>query len=709
MRYVPALDGLRAVAILGVLLFHILPGALPGGFTGVDVFFVLSGYLIASVILHDLRARRFSMREFYLRRIQRLLPNAVVMVGVTVVLSTFVFLPSFVTQVAEHGLWTLANLSNLFIVQNFGGYWQDVATATPLLHTWSLAVEEQFYLVLPVTLWLLARPALLRRPRAQSRAALAALCGLATASYLLALAGTWTHPVPTFYLLPARAWEPLLGAALAVWRVPVSVGLPLRDTVPASARQHEIVGWAGLTMIVAAYFVLREGEDFPGWIALLPTVGTLAVLFALGERPDRAPEASAATGVGRLLARPSLVGIGKLSYSLYLWHWPLLVFARTWCEWNGYSPELGTWIGAGLGILLAGLAYAAIERPLRRRGPGRRRRLLVLAAAFVLCAAATLAVARRPPARNLEALQRYFDPPENAAQLYNSAGAGSPRWSIDAAKYAGVVMPSAEENSAPSWQSGGIVHAWGPGSPRVVVLGSSHALAWGSLIDDICRRLGLPVAFLSRQASRVFFDGDPVFAEFDAARRRWLEAWRPDLVIVIDRWDLGHAPSAAPASQPSQPSYPSDPSETAIRFDRQLRELVRELTPHTRRILLFSQVPVLALGDRVNLREYVTWKLTRAGARGTLPTPPTLPAIAADALEPLRREQLATLQEVAKEHPALRLLRADAPFYLPDGSIRYASGRTFYYLDDNHLSTEGTELLREPLTQAIQEALPQDR
>ena len=415
MRYVPALDGLRAVAILGVLVFHILPGALPGGFTGVDVFFVLSGYLIASVILHDLRARRFSMREFYLRRIQRLLPNAVVMVGSTVGLATLFFLPSFVAQVAEHGLWTLANLSNFFIVHHFGGYWQDVATATPLLHTWSLAVEEQFYLALPVTLWLLARPALLRRPRAQSHAALAVLCGLATASYLLALSGTWANPVPTFYLLPARAWEPLLGAALAVWRVPAAAGLPLRDTAPASSRQLEIVGWAGLAMIVAAYFVTREGEEFPGWIALLPTVGTLAVLFAIGERP---------TAAGQLLARPAMVGIGKLSYSLYLWHWPLLVFARTWCEWNGHSPQLGTWIGAALGILLAVLAYWAIERPLRRRGPGRRRRLLVLAAGFLLCAAATLAVARRAPSGGLQALQAYFDPPENAAQLYNSARLG---------------------------------------------------------------------------------------------------------------------------------------------------------------------------------------------------------------------------------------------------------------------------------------------
>ena len=141
MSYIAGLDGLRAVAILGVLVFHALPGAMRGGFTGVDVFFVLSGYLISSVILHDLRDGHFSLGEFYRRRIQRLLPNAVLTVFVTMLLSAIVLTPFTAVRVAKHGLLTLFNLSNVYIWRHVGGYWGDIAASMPLLHTWSLSVE----------------------------------------------------------------------------------------------------------------------------------------------------------------------------------------------------------------------------------------------------------------------------------------------------------------------------------------------------------------------------------------------------------------------------------------------------------------------------------------------------------------------------------------------------------------------------------------
>lgn len=195
MKYAPSLDGLRAVAILAVLGFHTLPGVFKGGFTGVDVFFVLSGYLISSVILYDIRNGTFSMREFYLRRIQRLLPNAVVMVTVTVALSVIFLLPSMAVKVAGHGLWAIFNLSNIYILRNFGGYWGDSANSAPLLHTWSLAVEEQFYLAFPLTLWLLSR----------RTSIFAVTVFLSIASFGLYIYSAAVHPFATFYLLPTRA------------------------------------------------------------------------------------------------------------------------------------------------------------------------------------------------------------------------------------------------------------------------------------------------------------------------------------------------------------------------------------------------------------------------------------------------------------------------------------------------------------------------
>src|SRR5216684_3690975 len=146
MPYSAPLDGIRAIAILAVLIFHISPVVLKGGFAGVDVFFVLSGFLITSILLHDIRDGSFSMREFYLRRVQRLLPNVVVTVFAVVLLWTLLMPPSQAIQAGRHGLWTILNLSNIYIWRNLGGYWGDAAEWAPLLHTWSLAVEEQFYL-----------------------------------------------------------------------------------------------------------------------------------------------------------------------------------------------------------------------------------------------------------------------------------------------------------------------------------------------------------------------------------------------------------------------------------------------------------------------------------------------------------------------------------------------------------------------------------
>jgi len=157
MPYSAPLDGIRAIAILAVLIFHISPVVLKGGFAGVDVFFVLSGFLITSILLHDIRDGSFSMREFYLRRVQRLLPNVVVTVFAVLLLWTLLMPPSKAVQAGHHGLWTILNLSNIYIWRNLGGYWGDAAEWAPLLHTWSLAVEEQFYLFFPGFLLLLAR------------------------------------------------------------------------------------------------------------------------------------------------------------------------------------------------------------------------------------------------------------------------------------------------------------------------------------------------------------------------------------------------------------------------------------------------------------------------------------------------------------------------------------------------------------------------
>jgi peptidoglycan/LPS O-acetylase OafA/YrhL len=658
LSYVPALDGLRAVAIVGVLVFHAMPGALRGGFTGVDVFFVLSGYLITSVILHDLQAGRFSISEFYLRRIQRLVPNVVFTILFTVVLTAVVLLPSDAVQVARHGLWTMFNLSNMYIWRNVGGYWGDSAASVPLLHTWSLAVEEQFYLFLPVTLLFLFR----------RKYSFKLIVPLTIASLLLSIYGTYAHPTATFYLLATRAWEPLVGASLATVLVSARSDGPPRSW--KSSRFVSALGWSGLVMIVAGFFLITEANGFPGVIALVPTLGALAVLTAV---------ARGETSVARVLSNSFLVWIGKLSYSIYLWHWPLIVIARQYAYLTDRSQQRWTLVGAAVGVALSVIAYFAVEQPLRHRGPGRRWRLRALAVGFCLCGVTCFILSSQHPVA--DALGR-FDQPTFYGNLYSVASWN--RAEIASSKrYADVFFPPEEPHPPQVWLNGGIVHAWGGGNPRVVVLGSSHALMYGQLIDDICKNLGLSVAFLSADQTPVFFfktvnERFPSVAlaeSFDSARKKWVSEWHPDAVLVIDRWDR----------------Y----SRASMYFDHNLHELFVELAPHARRVIVFSQVPALRVGETFNLREYVTWCIRRTGR---------LPAIWPDAEESFRKSSMAAIEAGARDFPNIRLLRVDPPFYASDGSVRFSAGRSFFYADEDHLTSAGAEVVREICTTALMEA-----
>ena len=644
LSYVPALDGLRAVAILGVLVFHALPRKLTGGFTGVDVFFVLSGYLITTVILRDLRGGKFSMREFYLRRIQRLVPNAVLMVLGTLALYVFVLLPSQAVEVARHGVWTIFNLSNVYIYRKAGGYWGPLAAYFPLLHTWSLAVEEQFYLVFPAILLFFSRPGYLLK------AVLALLAG----SLALCVFGSYTHQGITFYMLPTRAWEPLVGAVFAIY-------LDRRRVVSS------FLGWAGLAAIVVGFFLIDKNAAFPGVIALVPTGGALAVLMSVSE--------GSLSGPGWLLSRPILVMIGKLSYSIYLWHWPLIVIAREYADLVDQSRESWTLVGAAAGVVLSVIAYFAIEQPLRRHG------LRILACGFLVCVVVCFVLASWHPVADP---LRMFDRPTFLGEAYSVTPWHAIELS-DWTKFSDVLL-SAEPKIPPKlWTKGGVIHDWGGGKPRVVVMGSSHALMYSPLIDDICKRLGVSVAFFAASATPVFFPTPvgPKFRtvaeaqSFDAARRKWLREWRPDAVLLIDRWDRHF-------ERPGQ-------------FESELRGMARELSLYTKHVIVFAQVPALRVGEQENLREYVTWYFRKNGV---------LPRITEDLGEGLRKSSIAAIDSVARDFPRVQVLRVDEPFYNPDGSVRYSAGRKFLYVDDDHLSDAGTELVREMCTRAITMGVP---
>lgn len=331
-KYRPDIDGLRALAIAPVVWFHSgLPG-LPGGFTGVDTFFVISGFLISGIIHREVTEGTFSFGNFYERRVRRIAPALLTVLIVTLLVGFALLLPDELIKLGRSAIAALLMFPNIHFWQE-AGYFQLGEEITPLLHTWSLGVEEQFYVFFPLLLIFAHRLRLVKPVLVVATAASFAFC----------VVGTMMAPSASFYLLPTRAWELLLGSLLAVGVF--SIRPELR---PATSI-------AGLLLLVVAAVTIGEGARFPGWVATIPAVGAL-LLIASG------PDAPA----NRLLALRPFVGIGKISYSLYLWHWPVFVFFRHYRA----DPDLPfTWAVAGI-LLSAGLAwitYRFVEQPARHK------------------------------------------------------------------------------------------------------------------------------------------------------------------------------------------------------------------------------------------------------------------------------------------------------------------------------------------------------
>ncbi|MCB5200694.1 acyltransferase, partial [Loktanella sp. TSTF-M6] len=295
------IDGLRTLAVVPVVLGHAGLGLFAGGFVGVDVFFVISGFLITGILVRELEQGRFSLIDFYERRARRILPALFVVLAACIVVFWFLLLPQHYVVIGKAGIASLLFSSNIYFFRIDSAYFANATSMQPLLHTWSLAVEEQFYIVFPVLLWLIAAW------RRTSRTLL--IAGLSLASFALAVWMVPRHPVAAFYLTPTRVWELGLGALLALGAFPA-----LRHRLLA-----ELVAAAGLVAIAWAVFTLDKTDPFPGLNALAPCLGAVAIIWA-GQ--------SQITLTGRLLSTRGMVGIGLMSYSLYLVHWPVLVAAR---------------------------------------------------------------------------------------------------------------------------------------------------------------------------------------------------------------------------------------------------------------------------------------------------------------------------------------------------------------------------------------------
>ncbi|GGZ28548.1 acyltransferase family protein [Asticcacaulis endophyticus] len=335
MKYRADIDGIRALAVLPVVLFHAGVPGVSGGFIGVDVFFVISGYLITGILRDDLETGRFSISQFYERRIRRIIPALAAVIIATWITAWFLFLPVYFQDFSKSVAATAAFISNLYFWK-FSGYFEASAQLRPLLHTWSLAVEEQFYIFMPIVMWIAYK--LFKKHWFWLFAAAAA------GSFGLSLYMTNVGPTANFFMLPTRAWELLAGSLLALARLPA----------PRTAVVAHTLGGLGLALILVPVVVYSEATPFPGLAALPPVLGAVLLIYS-GAFP-------AGLG-GRILSWAPMVFIGKISYSLYLIHWPVTVFVR----YVTLEPPTLIWAGLIISVsfVLAVLSWRFVEQPFR--------------------------------------------------------------------------------------------------------------------------------------------------------------------------------------------------------------------------------------------------------------------------------------------------------------------------------------------------------
>ncbi|HEX5124496.1 MAG TPA: acyltransferase family protein [Rhodanobacteraceae bacterium] len=483
------IDGLRAFAVLAVVAFHAFPWLMPGGFVGVDVFFVISGYLISGLISERLAAGRFTFADFYARRIRRIFPALVVVLAACLAFGWFALLPGEFEQLGKHIAAGMGFVSN-FALWREAGYFDESASMKPLLHLWSLGIEEQFYLVWPLALFAFAK---------WRRSALALIVAVGVVSFAINLATIRHRPVAAFYSPASRFWELQAGCLLAA--------LSSRSAFRTMTATHaNALSTLGAVLLALTVFLLDESHAYPGWRALAPTAGAFLLIAAgPGGWFNR-----------NVLAQPAAVFVGLVSYPLYLWHWPLLSFATISARG---IPPFGVRVAAVLAsFALAAATYVLVEKPIRF---GAKRRawvpaLVALSLAVGVAGYATFAndgvPSRFPPEiRELASFKYEY-----------KTDARYPDCWLSNSQALDAFAPDCIDTT--------------PGRERVLVWGDSHAARLYAGLKPVFGDT-LAISQLTRDACAPLLDnGYDLCRQSNAWILREIERIRPQTVVLFGLW-----------------------------------------------------------------------------------------------------------------------------------------------------------------------------
>jgi peptidoglycan/LPS O-acetylase OafA/YrhL len=638
-------DGLRAVAVAGVIAFHTGFG-LTGGYVGVDVFFVISGFLITTLILKDVSAGRFTLARFWERRIRRIFPAAAVVLGCTVAAGTFLLLPGDLNDLVKSATAQVCLSANFYFWRH-SGYFAGPSELKPLLHTWSLAVEEQFYLGFPILLMVCRR---LSRRRLQI-----VLSVLVMLSFTLSVWGSYAKPSASFYLLPTRAWELLVGALLAT----------LSRGRGRSGWMMETCSWFGLAMILYTFWVYSSATRFPGANAFVPCAGTALVIWSNSPGP---------TWIGRLLSLGPVVFLGLISYSLYLWHWPILAFIR-----YRMGEHTALWVRVAAMVAsfaLACLSWRYVEVPFRRRANGIPRRLvfasvLTTSAAFLLFCTMVWRL-NGLPGRFSEEVVRFAQGDDFPFELQS---AGVKQLETDSLPVLGCL--SARQYSFLLW-------------------GDSHAMPVASALHDLAAKYELKGYVAARPAVTPLLSTWRPSVGKDAVR------WNEEVlnfvrrrqirhVILVSDWQVnieGRENGSLDSLIVNEDGQTVSKQNAKQVLQRGLGRTVEALKQLGAEVWIMRQVPI----QQQTPTEMLSTIVRRTGR---------VPETGVSQADHLAR-QLNVNDVLSKKHfPAAQILDPTGVCFDASGNSLISENGRSYYLDKNHLTSFGAQRLLKRLFEPV--------
>jgi peptidoglycan/LPS O-acetylase OafA/YrhL len=665
--YRPDIDGLRAIAVLSVIGFHGFPSWIKGGFVGVDIFFVISGFLISSIIIKGLDKQRFSYLDFYARRIKRIFPALIVVLAGCLAFGWFALFANEYESLGRHILGGAAFVSNLVLWRE-AGYFDVAAEFKPLLHLWSLGIEEQFYIIWPLLLAFFWR---------KTHRLLLVIVVLLLLSLFFNLFLIDRRPTATFYLPFTRFWELMMGSLLAYAGIFAKPREWLANVLRVDARlRQELLAWTGLLLLTAAIFLTNKDLPFPGALALVPTLGALCLIAA---GPGATPNNYA------LACRP-LVFIGTISYPLYLWHWPLLSFARI-VEYGAPSPaERILLIVAG--YLLAWLTYRFVENPIRT-GKSQKSAILLFFVSVVL-AATGLAISA---SRGLEFRA------VNDTQTFKLLAASKTLNKQIRAKY----RTASCDRISMSALARAICSSFGDaGADTIVIWGDSHADAWAPVFYDIASEKKLRVVLFAGVGCPPLIGirrTDAQGITSSCADQRVgqdvvdaIRALKPKHIFLISRWGLyadgwrvqGELQRATHFIT-THPNATADIDSSRAALRSQLGETLKALTEYAP-VTIFRSTPTLKVDIENGLLRGIPLELPRADYLRSESRPN-------EAIDAARAQTTG----IEVFDPSTLICRETCKVVL-DEQVMYS--------DDNHITAQGALLFKDVLVRSYFAFLP---